>query len=78
MSLYHQSSGPTVILASSAAVSVIQFSISHYVNTISPSTSCVATAADGNNLRLCGQGDLGPVSSVLTFDIIRHNSSFVI
>ena len=62
-----------VIIDSGAAVSVVQSHISHYLNNIVPSTSCVAIAADGNSLSLSGQGDLGPLSNVLISDDIQHN-----
>ena len=68
LSLYHQPSGSTVILDSGAAVLVVHSSI-----LISPFASCVATDTDGNNLCLSGQGDMGPLSSILISGIIRHN-----
>ena len=73
MSLYRDKTGPMVIIDSGAAVAVVQSQISHYLNNIVPSTSCVAIAADGNSLSLSGQGDLGPLSNVLISDDIRHN-----
>ena len=54
---------------------MVQNSISHYFKFISPSTSCIAAAADGNNLSFYGQGDLGPLSCVLISDNIRLSVS---
>ena len=62
-----------VLIDSGASVSVVQKNISHYFHSIYPSNSCSAITADGNSLRLSGQGELGPLSNVLISDNIQHN-----
>jgi hypothetical protein len=38
-----------------------------------PTSSKVATAADGHSLSISAEGELGPLPSVLLADNIRHN-----
>ena len=48
---------------------MVSHNISHYVQNIQPTSCCVATAADGNSLSICGQGGLG----LLLSDYIHYN-----
>ena len=63
----------TVVLDSGASVTVVSSNISSYVKNIHPTYSHVASAGNGQSLKIIGEGDLGPLSDVLLSDNIRHN-----
>ena len=68
------SSNSTLILDSGASVSVVSPQLySHLHNIRRPTSPKVATAADGHNLCISAEGELGPLSCVLISDNICHN-----
>ena len=64
---------PILILDSGASVSVVSSNIAPHLQNVSSACSTVATAADGHSLSISCEGTLGPLSSVLLSNNIRHN-----
>ena len=64
---------PQVLIDSGAAISVVSSSMSNYIENIQPTSSYVATAADGQQILLQAQGTFGPLSHVMVSEGIRHN-----